>query len=147
LQHALTTIPVDLAELRRLTADDPAQQSRVGALASLVTETLTALRNDKRRPLPELLDVSARSEQLTRQVRTLTDSLRVGQLSLLKRGNERMLAAKKLVMTLFSAGSAVLLLLLVVGSRQIDENMRARREAEAVRAGLAAIVNSSEDRA
>jgi methyl-accepting chemotaxis protein len=133
---AIQAIPVELDELRKLTSDNPAEQSRIETLRSLVAKKLGELRKtvDLRRTghaaaAVEIVSTD-RGNHAMNQIRTVIQAMKAEELSLLDWRNERRLATRSMILVM-TIGAGILLLVLLGGSRAIDRSTTARARAEA----------------
>ena len=135
--HAIQVIPIELDELRKLTSDNPAEQSRIEILRSLIAKTLGEARKtiDLRRTghAAAAVDLVStdRGNQTMNQIRTVIQAMKAQELSLLDWRNERRLATARSMILVMTLGAGILLLVLLAGSRSIDRSTTARARAEA----------------
>jgi PAS domain S-box-containing protein len=134
---AIQAIPAQLAELRKLTADDPRQQSRIESLRPLIAaklaelkETIELRRTGGSGPAIEVVS-GDRGRQIMDRIRAAIRAMRTNELSLLDQRNQERLSAAHLLILVMTCGAGFLLIVLLAGSRAIDGNIKARALAEA----------------
>ena len=134
---AVQAIPGQFEGLRKLTSDNPQQQSRIEGLRPLIAAKLAVLKEaiELRRtggagPAIEVVS-SDRGRQIMDRIRDVIQAMRANELSLLNQRNQKKLDAAHLLILLMTCGAGVLLIVLLAGSRAIGGNMRARALAEA----------------
>jgi signal transduction histidine kinase len=146
----MPTIPVDLAELNELTADDPNQQARMPKLDTLVEakmsefrETLALIKQGRRDEALAILN-SAESQKLSGDLRDTVESILGAERNLLdarqaRAAQERYLQAGLIGLALFFAVFLSGLLAastlqavkgLVARTKELEEESRLRHEAE-----------------
>jgi PAS domain S-box-containing protein len=135
--RAIQSIPAQLAELRKLTSDNPRQQSRIENLRPLIAARLALLKEiiELRRtggagPAIEAVS-SDRGKQIMDRIRVVIQAMRANELSLLNQGNQKRLAAAHLLILVMACGAGFLLIVLLAGSRAINRDIKARALAEA----------------
>ena len=134
---AVQAVAVQIEELRKLTSDNPSQQSRI--------KTLRALMIAKLAELMEMIDLrqssgfdqavavvsTDRGQQIMDRIRVVIQEMKADELSLLDRRNQTRLATARYVVLTMASGVGLLLIVLVAGSRAIDRSTTARTLAEA----------------
>src|ERR1035441_1581132 len=134
---AVQAIPVQFEELRKLTSDNPSQQSRIKTLRALMTAKLAELMETielrRTRGAGQALEVvsTGRGQQIMDQIRVVIQEMKADELSLLDRRNQTRLATARVLILTMASGVALLLVVLVAGSRAIDRSSTARALAEA----------------
>ena len=147
-KEAVTQIPLRLAKLRALISDNPGQQVRIENLTSLLAERLVVLQKgiELRRTSGNGAAIELPAEkQIMDQIRRVMGAMKAEELFVLKRGNEELLATARGMITLMASGAGLLLIVLMAGSRAIEQHILERGQDEEVRSRLAAIVDSSEN--
>ena len=133
---AVQTVPVQLEELRKLTSDNPSQQSRIETLRALMNEKLAILQESielrRTRGFDQAIDVVStdRGKQIMDRIRVVIQAMKADELSLLDRRNQTRLATARLLILTMASGVGLLLIVLVAGSRAIDRSSAARALAE-----------------
>ena len=134
---AVQAIPVQFEELRKLTSDNPSQQSRIKTLRALMTAKLAELMETielrRTRGAGQAMEVvsTGRGQQIMDQIRVVIQAMKADELSLLDRRNQTRLATARVLILTMASGVALLLVVLVAGSRAIDRSSTARALAEA----------------
>ena len=134
---AVRAVPVLLEELRKLTSDNPSQQSRIETLRALMTAKLAVLQETielrRTRGFDQALEVvsSDRGQQIMDRIRVVIQEMKSDELSLLDRRNQTRLATARFLILTMASGVGLLLIVLVAGSRAIDRSTTARAFAEA----------------
>jgi PAS domain S-box-containing protein len=134
---AVQAVPVQFEELRKLTSDNPSQQSRIETLRSLIDAKLAELKETielrRTRGAGQAIAVVStdRGKQIMDRIRVVIQEMKAEELSLLDRRNQRRLATARFLMLTMASGVGLLLIVLVAGSRAIDRSTTARALAEA----------------
>ena len=134
---AVQAVPVQLEELRKLTSDNPSQQSRIETLRALMNEKLAIIKETidlrRTRGFDQAIDVVStdRGKQIMDRIRVVIQAMKADELSLLDQRNQRRLATARLLVLTMTSGVGLLLIVLVAGSRAIDRSSTARALAEA----------------
>ena len=126
-----------MEELRKLTSDNPQQQSRIETLRALMAAKLAVLQEtiELRRTggAEQAIEVVStdRGQQIMDQIRVVIQAMKADELSLLDRRNQTRLATARLLTLAMASGVGLLLIVLLAGSRAIDRSTTARTIAEA----------------
>ncbi len=134
---AVQAIPGQFEELRKLTADNPRQQSRIEKLRPLVTAKMAErketidLRRTGRGDQAIAVVASDRGKQIMDRIRLEIQAMRADELSLLDQRNRTRLARARLLILVMACGAGILLLVLLAGSSSINRSTTARALAEA----------------
>jgi PAS domain S-box-containing protein len=134
---AVQAVPVQFEELRKLTSDNPLQQSRIETLRALMTAKLAELKESidlrRTRGADQALEVVStdRGLQIMDRIRVVIQRMKADELSLLDRRNQSRRATARFLILTMASGVGLLLVVLVAGSRAIDRGTTARALAEA----------------
>ena len=134
---AVRAVPVQFEELRKLTSDNPSQQSHIETLRSLIDAKLAELRETielrRTRGAEQAIAVvsSDRGKQIMDRIRVVIQAMKADELSLLDQRNQTRLAKARVLILPMASGVGLLLIVLVAGSRAIDRSTTARTLAEA----------------
>ena len=133
--QAVKDASVQFEELRKLTADNPGQQSNEEKLRPLIAERFALLASViKARQAGGLLAAveavkTNRGKQIMDQIRTVVSAMRTEESSLLDRRNEAMSNTASSMMAMMVGGTGLLALVLLAGSRMINRHIIREREA------------------